>query len=152
MPKPGPIARLSVAALAVVAAAGCGGSDPPDARDEIVRVLDTARDHVLGGRAREACELLTPHGRERSLGYGRAYEDTKTCEAALGYLIATERDPRVESRDFELLERAEFEVERIEGSDALVTARAGSDEAVIGLRKTPAGWRIHDSDAVPVGD
>jgi hypothetical protein len=148
------IARLCTVVVAAAALAGCGGSGAPDEeRDAILRVLDQARDHVVAGREREACALLTPHGRERSLGYGRAYEDTQSCERALRWVVGTAEDERLFGpTDLDVLADTRFEVEEVDGDRARVTARSGADEATIELRRTPAGWRIHDSPVVPVGD
>ena len=120
----------------------------------MLRVADAARDAMVAGDPAAACALLTPHGRERSKGYGRAYEDTPSCEAALAYVVEISRDPSAGVRELEDLARAEFEVTDIDGSTARVDADAGQggEPIEIELRKTADGWRVHDSDVVPEGD
>lgn len=149
--------RFAAAAASVflLAAAGCGESDSDGEREAILAVLDRARDAVLDGRPQEACALMTTHGYLRARNYGPAYEDTPTCERALRYVIESERgttSPATYPADTMALREARFEVLEVDGDRASVSARSRGSEATIVLRREDAGWRIHDSDVVPVGD
>jgi hypothetical protein len=146
---------VAAAVLAsLLAAAGCGGESGPDDtdREAILAVLDRARDAMVEGRLEEACGLLTTHGYVRARNYGPAYEDTPTCERALRYVVESERQTTYPVRT-EALRQASFEVLEVKGDQAVVRAVSRGADATIALRREPdAGWRIHDSDVVPVGD
>jgi hypothetical protein len=144
--------RLPVTLALLLAAAGCGGSGSAEERRDIRAVADAARDAFVAGRAKEACALLTPHGRERAREFGPAYENTASCEDAVEHVLEIERDPRVDSEEREKLAEAQFDVVEVDGSKARVTVAAYSESVTVEVRKTPDGWRIHDSEVVPEGD
>ena len=134
--------------LVLLLAAGCGGEDQPGVDlAEVVDVVERARDHYVAGRDAQACALMTAHGRERATRNGTTYVDDparpRTCEAAL-------RASR-SSDDLDYARRATFELDGFEGRTARVRAHAGYDEATIELRRTDAGWRLHDATFVHDG-
>jgi hypothetical protein len=114
-------------------------------------VLNDARRALLAGDGPGACRLLTPHGRRRARAFGRgSCADVVRSNRALA-----RRDPEVawpdelRDADFEVLsagdDRAQAEL-RVQ--DLLGTAARWR----IQLRRTSAGWRIDDSNAVPSPD
>jgi hypothetical protein len=152
--------------IGVTGMAGCdaapGGDDgrASDDRAVVLRVMESARSAVLAGDAETACGLLTPHARERLLGFQVDFLPTgapvpsdrpgvpQTCEEMMGAL--RQEDPW-SVRD---LRAAEFEVRAYAGDQARVRLKVPEDygpTVKFWLIRTRQGWRIDDSDAVPSG-
>jgi hypothetical protein len=143
--------------IPIVLAALCLGScSDHDEDPAIERVLRDARSAVLAGDGAHACRLLTPGGREHArafdAGPGRA---AASCEQVVRRRQAlAERDP--ESSWPEDLRDADIEVLSVDGDRAQAELRVQDQFGTairwrIRLRKTGAGWRIDDSNAVPSG-
>jgi hypothetical protein len=174
------IAGVLIIAVAGVGACGqdsresSGGEAPPGGSDEraaddraaVLDVMDAARSAVLAGDAETACGLLTPHARDRVLGFQVDFLPTgspipskrpgvpQTCEQMMRAQLQDDRGPDVApswSRD---LEAAEFEVTAQAGDEARVRLKvpeAYGPSVKFRLIRTVHGWRIDDSDAVPSG-
>ncbi len=144
-----PFALICVFALSPL---GCDGADE---RRDIVETMKAGRDALVSGRAREACALLTPHGRERSLAFASIHDRARDCEHVVRLML---KDARLDARTGEepwvdRARRADFEVTDVDGSDATVRVDVGEGETFdVKLRRIDAEWRIDDSDTVPHGD
>jgi hypothetical protein len=130
--------------LVLLGLVGCTDHDEDRA---IEGVLKDARRALLAGDGERACRLLTPNGRQRARAFGRG-----SCEEVVrARLAAARRDP--ESTWPDDLRDATFEVLSAGGGRARAELRV---QDVFGtairwrilLRKTSAGWRIDDSNAV----
>jgi hypothetical protein len=149
----------------MVALASCGGGSPPPDRAAILSTVHRARDALVAGRVNDACALLTPHGRRRTLGFnvdfdhdGAIQPDSprlpQTCERLATRMLAEDhklthgRDPGQGWVD--ALKQVRFALVSSDGSRATVTDAGGSG-ATLKLVETPAGWRIDDSNAIPSG-
>ena len=144
-------------ALAALSLGACGGHDEDDA---ILSVLHDARTAVLAGDGSGACRLLTTHGRDRALAFGAELgapggRHPSSCEE----LVRSERalamrDPSSSWPDD--LRDANLEVLSVSDGRAQAELRV---QDLLGtairwrlqLLKTGAGWRIDDSNAMPVG-
>jgi hypothetical protein len=147
------------AALAALCLAGCSEHDQDPA---IQRVLNDAREAVLAGDGARACRLLTAHGRERALTFGEGLTGRvgkgppRSCpEVVRALLTQAERDP--ESRWPDDLRDADVEVLSANGERGQAEVRVQDPVGTasrwrVQLRKTRAGWRIDDSNAVPSDD
>jgi hypothetical protein len=155
-----------IASGVLVLLTGCGTHGTTErAAAEIRQVLERARTALLQNEPSRVCNLLTAHGRRRSLGFqvDFAEEGTavpskdsrlpQTCEAVVEREWTSARRSGAQSWPLDL-RHARFAVVSVEGA----TARAQLEVVkpygpVIGftLRKTASGWRIDDSDAVPEG-
>jgi hypothetical protein len=144
-------------ALAALLLGACGGHDEDDA---IMGVLRDARSAVLAGDGPGACRLLTANGRRRALAFGAelaAHGDSRpsSCEKLVRReRELAQRDPRSSWPDD--LREADFEVLSASDGRAQVEMRVQDllGTAIrwrVQLRKTSAGWRIDDSNAIPVG-
>ena len=139
------IRRQIALLLALVGLVGCTEHDEDRA---IEGVLKDARRAVLAGDGQRACALLTRHGRQEARAFG-----TGSCEEVLRARLAAARgDPR--SRWPDDLRDATFEV--LSAGDGQARAELRVQDVFgtairwrIQLRKTSAGWRIDDSNAVP---
>jgi hypothetical protein len=142
-------ARRSIPlALAWLCLAGCADHDEDRA---IERVLKDARRALLAGDGERACRLLTPDGRQRARAFGSG-----SCEEVVHARRARARRERESSWPDDLRE-ADFEVLSV--SDGRASAELRVQDLLgtairwrIQLRRTSAGWRIDDSNAVPRGD
>jgi hypothetical protein len=143
-------------ALTALCLGACGGHEDDDA---IVRVLHDARSAVLAGDGSGACRLLTAHGRRRALAFGAELgtpgdPQPSSCEELVRSQRAlARRDPSSSWPDD--LGDATFEV--LSASDAHAQAEMRVQDLLgtairwrVQLRKTAAGWRIDDSNAIPV--
>ena len=139
--------------LVVVAlvAAGCGKPGSEQERREILETVESGRDALVAGRAKEACALLTEDGRRRSLEY-IPYDQGRDCESTVRRLVKEARHPAVLEDWIDVAPRAKFEVTEIDDDRAKVRVDADDDTIHIELRRTPDGWRIDNSDDVPQGD
>jgi hypothetical protein len=146
-----------VLALTALCLAACGGHGEDDA---IMEVLHDARSAVLAGDGPGACRLLTANGRRRALDFGvepAASGDSRpgSCEELVRSRRAlARRDPDSSWPDD--LREADFEVLSVSDGGAQVEMRVQDllGTAIrwrVQLRNTPAGWRIDDSNAIPVG-
>jgi hypothetical protein len=150
--------RATFALVVVTGAAaldGCGGANHSSAdRDAILSVMQRGRAALLAGNAHAACSTLTADGRRRALAFasGEAGPRPRTCEAVVRIELEQERRIPTFSAD---LRRARLAVKSVTGRRAVVRlAVPGRYGPVVQFRltKTSHGWRIDDSDAVPVGD
>ena len=126
----------------LLAAAGCASEDAGD-REQVLDVMEQARAALAEGDGGAACDLLTDAGRERAV----AFDDFGTCEETVRK--ARESDPS----SVEDAERARLGEPTIDGDRASVDIEV--DEYVtinVSLALTADGWRIDDSEAVPVGE
>jgi hypothetical protein len=144
-------------ALAALCLGACGGHEEDDA---IMGVLHEARSAVLAGDGPGACRLLTPNGRRRALAFGAELaapggSTPSSCEELVRSRRAlARRDPSSSWPDD--LRDADLEVLSVSDGRAHAELRV---QDLLGtairwrlkLRKTPAGWRIDDSNAIPVG-
>jgi hypothetical protein len=141
--------------LAVLCLAACTDHDQDRA---IERVLHDARRAVLAGDGSRACGLLTRHGRQRAIAFGAERLGERppvSCEEIVRDRLAlAERDP--ESSWPDDLREATLEVLSVNDGDAQAELRVQDPFGTairwrVRLRKTSAGWRINDSNAVPAG-
>ena len=143
-------------ALAALCLGACGGHEEDDA---IMEVLHDARSAVLAGDGSGACRLLTAQGRRRALAFGAELgapgdPQPNSCENLVRSQRAlARRDPSSSWPDD--LRDANFEV--LSASDAKAQAEMRVQDLLgtairwrVQLRKTAAGWRIDDSNAIPV--
>jgi hypothetical protein len=144
-------------ALAALWLGACGGHEEDDA---ILGVLHDARRAVLAGDGPGACRLLTANGRRRALAFGAELaapgdSPPSSCEDLVRSRRAlARRDPSSSWPDD--LRKADLEVLSVSDGRAQAELRV---QDLLGtairwrlqLRKTPAGWRIDDSNAMPVG-
>lgn len=147
--------------------AGCGSSSPAgDDRYAIERVLDDARAGLLRNDGQAVCNLLSAHGRRRSLAYEVDYapEGTRvpttrhgvprTCEDIVDREWRDEHRGNVDQSWIPDLRRTRFAVVKLARSRARVELRGptqSSPPPTLTLVKTSAGWRVDDSSAVPTG-
>ena len=129
----------------LLAAVGCGSEEEAGGGDpeQVLDVMEQARAALAEGDGAAACDLLTDAGRERAV----AFDDAGTCEETVQK--ARESDPS----SVEDAERARLGEPSIDGDRASVDIEV--DEYVtinVSLARTPDGWRIDDSEAVPVGE
>jgi hypothetical protein len=162
-----PVAVIATGTLAI---AGCGTTDrkPTDQDDanQIIRVLEMARTALLDNRSHEVCGLLTAHGRTRALGFqvDFAEEGTpvpskdprlpQTCEAIVEHEWSEARRAGGAISWPIDLRHVRFSVLSVDGSTANAQLKVDKPYGPVvefTLRKTPSGWRIDDSDAVPGG-
>jgi len=137
--------------LAVVVLGGCSEHGEDRA---IERVLRDARRAVLAGDGARACRLLTPHGRQQAFAFGSGLaRPPRSCaEVVRARRARARRDP--ESSWPEDLREADFEVLSVDDDRARAELRVQdlfgtATRWRIELRRTGAGWRIDDSNAVP---
>lgn len=133
--------------VAVLCLGGC--TDHSEDR-AIEQVLEDARGALLAGNGARACRLLTAHGREQAPAFGAG-----SCEEIVRVQrTLAERDP--ESHWPRDLREADLEVLSVTDDRAQAELRVQDQFGTairwrIQLRKTGAGWRIDDSNAVPTG-
>jgi hypothetical protein len=174
------IAGVLIIAVAGVGACGqdpresSGGEAPPGGSDEraaddeaaVLDVMDAARSAVLAGDPETACGLLTPHARDRVLGFQVDFLPTgspvpskrprvpQTCEQMLRAQLHDERGADVAPSWLRDLKGRRFEVTAQAGDEARVLLKvpaAYGPTVRFRLIRTDHGWRIDDSDAVPSG-
>jgi hypothetical protein len=137
--------RYIAAAVAVLCLGGC--TDHSEDR-AIEQVLKDARAALLAGNGARACRLLTAHGREQASAFGAG-----SCEEIVrDQRRRAERDP--DSHLEQDLREADLEVLSVTDGRAQTELRVQDQFGTairwrIQLRKTGAGWRIDDSNAVP---
>jgi hypothetical protein len=146
--------------IAIVLAALCLGACTEHDEDRAIEgALKDARRAVLAGDGSRACRLLTRHGRQRALAFATRLERLGrepphgSCEEIVrGQRALAERDPKSSWPDD--LREATFEVLSANDGRAQAELRVQDPFGTairwrILLRKTNAGWRIDDSNAVP---
>ena len=144
-------------ALAALCLGGCGGHEEDDA---ILSVLHDARRAVLAGDGSAACRLLTTHGRRRALAFGAELgapggAQAGSCEELVRSQRALARREPSSSWPDDLRD-ANLEVLSVSDGRAQAELRV---QDLLGtairwrlqLLKTDSGWRIDDSNAIPVG-
>jgi hypothetical protein len=138
---------------------GCGGSGPDD-RDAVLRLAEGARGDLVAGRAESFCARLTPHGRARSLGFKVDFDREgtipsksprlpQTCEQ----VVARERKPESDTW-LHTLRAAKLRVSSIDSDSATVELMVPGQPdplAQVMAVKTASGWRLDDSNVIPVG-
>ena len=137
--------RLLVAAVVLAAVVGCGedGSAAGDEPEQVLEVLEQARTALAAGDGEAACGLLTEGGRERAVNF----DEHATCEETVR--AARQSDPS----SVEDAEKARFAKPVIDGDRASVDLDVEPYVTInVVLVRTPEGWRIDDSEAVPYGD
>lgn len=150
-------AVAAVCALAL-SAGGCGGSDHRSDDTRALRKLaNGARADLLAGRAAAFCARLTPAGRARSLGFRVDFDHRppRTCEE----VVRRERAVSTARPDVDVawpgqLRAARVRVGKVRSGVAhLDLVLPGHSDSLAGFtaRKTSAGWRLDDSNAIPVG-
>jgi hypothetical protein len=131
-----------------------------------VQVLQAARTALLHDRSHALCNLPTPHGRTRSLGFqvDFATEGTpvpsndprlpQTCEAIVAREWSQVRRSHGALTWPTDLRHVSFSVLSVRGSAAqaqLKVDKPYGPAVEFSLRKTPSGWSIDDSNGIPVG-
>jgi predicted pyridoxine 5'-phosphate oxidase superfamily flavin-nucleotide-binding protein len=161
--------RFVVAVIAtVLAVSGVVAITSANRGDEasILRVLHSGQRALLAGDGRGVCALLTAHGRRRALGFQVDYapEGTPvptrrpgvphTCEEIVRREWRDGHQPASGSSWTRELRRARFSIVWVRGSGAKATLKLPEPYGAsikLWLRKTPTGWRVDDSNVVPVG-
>ena len=134
--------RSAPLAVLLVLLAGCGEDEAAD-REQVVTVMEEARDALVAGDGDAACELLTDAGRERAV----AFDELGTCKETV------EAARRSDPASVEDAAKARFSEPVIEGDRASVDIDVEEYVTLnVRLVRTDDGWRIDDSEAVPVGD
>jgi hypothetical protein len=155
--------RALLAAVVVVALAGCGGSAPD--KDAVQKLAEKARADLVAGRAEQFCARLSAHGRARSLVFKIDFDQEatippdsprlpQTCEEVVRRELAAERDPRVDPSWLPKLRDADLRVADVKSTTArieIVPRGSDSTDATVRAVRTSAGWRLDDSNVIPVG-
>lgn len=147
--------------------AGCGSSSSAgDDRSAIQRVLEDARGALLRNDGHAVCNLLTVHGRRRSLGYQVDYAPVgtrvpttrrgvpRTCEDLVDREWRAEHRANVDQSWIPDLRRTKFVLVKLGRSHARVELRGPGPSIppqTLTLVKTSVGWRVDDFSAVPSG-
>jgi hypothetical protein len=155
----------------VAAAIGCGGNGtsqgdaPSSDQQAIISVMNDARTALLAGDADQVCALLTAHGQHRAMGFHVDYDNygkippndprlPQNCGEMVDRLYADAHQDNVNVSWPRDLTDAKFIVGQIANDRAKVTLKVQEAYGPVvhfDVVRTSSGWRIDDSDGVPVG-
>ena len=147
---------LRGALVVLVALTACGGSDDGDSSDarELRALAQGARSDLLAGRADRFCSRLTGHGRERALAFRVDFDRAppRTCQQIVRRELAAAADPAVDVTWPSQLRETTFRVGDVGATSARIDLLLrGSTVATVTAANEAEGWRLDDSNVVPVG-
>ena len=154
------VLRAMCTATLALLVAGCGGDSKPDV-EGVRQLAEQARADLVAGREARFCALLTPHGRARSLGfkvdfdeYGRIPSSSPRLPQTCEQVARRERSYRTDPSWVPELRDAKLSIVDVRSKTARIEIFLHGrryPDAVVRAVRTPAGWRLDDSNVIPVG-